>query len=333
MGGRQGEDRSPAATLDGKTGGFLVKVERLAGPVQVRLFHTSVTRAIATWPTWPGERASPAASRTSSPSASRHRSRPTSPCSSPGSSARTPTSSRACTGKRPTGRSSSTSSMAYKPDLALVGFSETDEFQHQFLGLVTKRLPNGAKNPAYDDIEVNGTPDGRVEERSAYIREAYAGRGRDDEAGPGAHARPRPDHVRGSDHGFAPQFAADRRQQAPRGPRPAVQAADGNCRPAAGETIGKAKACWAGGTAQIYLNVAGRDPAVPGPPAGPGDRRGDDGRQDPPPSTAPGPERLDRRREARALEGDRPDVHEGRGPLRPERPAQHRRHVASDPHR
>jgi hypothetical protein len=25
--------------------------------------------------------------------------------------------------------------------------------------------------------------------------------------------------------------------------------------------IGKAKACWAGGTAQIYLNLAGRDPA------------------------------------------------------------------------
>ena len=34
-----------------------------------------------------------------------------------------------------------------------------------------------------------------------------------------------------------------------------------NCRPATGETIGKAKACWAGGALQIYLNVAGRDPA------------------------------------------------------------------------
>ena len=42
--------------LDGKTGAFLVKVERLAPDLsQVRLFHTSVTRAIATWPTWPGE--------------------------------------------------------------------------------------------------------------------------------------------------------------------------------------------------------------------------------------------------------------------------------------
>ena len=65
-----------------------------------------------------------------------------------------------------------------------------------------------------------------------------------------------------SDHGFAPQFAGDRRQQGARRPRPAV---DGrrraNCRPATGETIGKAKACWAGGTVQIYLNLAGRDPA------------------------------------------------------------------------
>ena len=35
---------------------MLVKVERLNDDLsQVRLFHTSVTRAIASWPTWPGE--------------------------------------------------------------------------------------------------------------------------------------------------------------------------------------------------------------------------------------------------------------------------------------
>ena len=33
-----------------------------------------------------------------------------------------------------------------------------------------------------------------------------------------------------------------------------------NCRPATGETIGKAKACWAGGAVQIYLNLAGPRP-------------------------------------------------------------------------
>ena len=41
--------------LEGHTAAMLVKVERLAPDLsQVRLFHTSVTRAIATWPTWPG---------------------------------------------------------------------------------------------------------------------------------------------------------------------------------------------------------------------------------------------------------------------------------------
>ena len=64
-----------------------------------------------------------------------------------------------------------------------------------------------------------------------------------------------------SDHGFAPQFLAIDASQ------PLVELGllsrpqTSNCRPATGETIGKAKVCWAGGAAQIYLNVAGRDPA------------------------------------------------------------------------
>src|SRR6478735_482436 len=42
--------------LAGKTAGMLVKVETLSPDLsRVRLFHTSVTRAIASWPTWPGE--------------------------------------------------------------------------------------------------------------------------------------------------------------------------------------------------------------------------------------------------------------------------------------
>ena len=35
----------------------------------------------------------------------------------------------------------------YKPDLLLAGYPTTDEFQHQFLGLVTRRLPNGDREP------------------------------------------------------------------------------------------------------------------------------------------------------------------------------------------
>ena len=75
----------------------------------------------------------------------------------------------------------------YKPDLALVGYPITDEFQHQFLGLVTRRLPNGAANPAYDDVEVDGTPR-RPRRASArrFIRRAYQRRRRHDAAGPGA---------------------------------------------------------------------------------------------------------------------------------------------------
>ena len=35
----------------------------------------------------------------------------------------------------------------YQPDLAMVGYPVTDEVQHQFLGLVTRKLPNGAEQP------------------------------------------------------------------------------------------------------------------------------------------------------------------------------------------
>ena len=36
-------------------------------------------------------------------------------------------------------------------------------------------LPNGATNPAYDDVQVNGTPDGRVAAARGFIRRAYQG--------------------------------------------------------------------------------------------------------------------------------------------------------------
>jgi 2',3'-cyclic-nucleotide 2'-phosphodiesterase (5'-nucleotidase family) len=61
----------------------------------------------------------------------------------------------------------------------------------------------------------------------------------------------------GSDHGFAPQWYAVNVSKALAdlgyGPEQAS-----NCRAAA--TTNLAKACWAGGTAQIYVNLAGRDP-------------------------------------------------------------------------
>ncbi|MET0762915.1 MAG: 5'-nucleotidase C-terminal domain-containing protein [Thermoleophilaceae bacterium] len=254
--------RIQGGNLDGRTGGFLIKVERLASDLsQVRLFHTSVTRAIATWPTWPGE---------------------------PGFTGdfedfvaeRFPSSQAADFAVLEAGIVSEETYVeqglywstayhplieyvldTYRPDVALVGAPTTDEFQHQFLGLVTKKLPNGAANPAYDDVEVNGTPDRRVQEREAFIREAYS------EAD--ATMRLAQRHLRdrdlttfvSSDHGFAPQFLAIDASKVLVDLGLLSRPQTSNCRPASGETIGKAKACWAGGAVQIYLNLAGRDPA------------------------------------------------------------------------
>jgi 2',3'-cyclic-nucleotide 2'-phosphodiesterase (5'-nucleotidase family) len=136
-------------------------------------------------------------------------------------------------------------------DLALVGFPVTDEFSHQFMGLVTPTDMDGDPNPYYDDLEGNGTPDGLLATREGYIRSAY--QGADAKL---ALARQlmggNPTTVASSDHGFAPQWYAvnagkvlsDAGLQAPEQPS--------NCRAAA--TTNLAKACWAGGTAQVYVN-------------------------------------------------------------------------------
>ncbi len=247
--------------LEGQTAGMLVKVETLSSDLsRVRLFHTSVSRALASWPTWAGE---------------------------PGFTGdfpeylaqKFPTSTAADFAILEAGVTSEETYVEqglywstghtpmleyvvkkYKPDLLLAGMPTTDEFQHQFLGLVSKKLPGGAPNPAYDDVDLNGVPDGRVTEREAFIRTAY-------EEADDVLALARklmgkdPTTFVSSDHGFAPQFLAIDASQ------PLVELGllsrpqTSNCRPATGETIGKAKACWAGGTVQIYLNVAGRDPA------------------------------------------------------------------------
>ena len=132
----------------GLTAGMLVKVEELTGDLsRVRLFHTSVSRAIATWPTWPGE---------------------------PGFTGdfaeflaqKFPTSTAADFAVLEAGVVSEETYAAqglywstghqpmlqyvaktYKPDLLLVGVPTTDEFQHQFLGLVSPTLPNGTAEP------------------------------------------------------------------------------------------------------------------------------------------------------------------------------------------
>jgi 2',3'-cyclic-nucleotide 2'-phosphodiesterase (5'-nucleotidase family) len=246
--------------LNGLTAGFLVKVEELNGDLsKVRLFHTSVSRANASWVGW----------------------------SEPGFTGdfaeylaqKFPTATAADFAVLEAGVVSEETYaeqglywetghypmikyilQKYQPDLVMAGYPTTDEFQHQFLGLISEKLPNGAANPAYDDVEVNGTPDGRVAQRTAFIQRAYSGA----DATLALVQSLMPANITtfvSSDHGFAPQFLAIDASKVLVDLGLLSKPQTSNCRPAIGETIGKAKACWAGGTVQIYLNLAGRDPA------------------------------------------------------------------------
>ncbi|HEY5846628.1 MAG TPA: alkaline phosphatase family protein, partial [Microlunatus sp.] len=254
----------------GLTAGFLIKVESLSPDAsQVRLFHTSVTRANASWPGWPGE---------------------------PGFTGdfaeyvaqKFPSSQAGDFAVLEAGIVSEETYVeqglywetghhpllkymikTYRPDLALVGYPVTDEFQHQFLGLVSRTVPNGKPNPAYDDVLLDGTPDGRVKVREGFIKRAY--QGADATMRLAQDLLDRRGQVTtfvGSDHGFAPQFLAIDASKVLVDLGLLSRPQTSNCRLATGETIGKAKACWAGGTVQIYLNLAGRNPATatPAPP-------------------------------------------------------------------
>lgn len=249
--------------LDGKTAGMLVKVEELSADLsRVRLFHTSVTRAIASWPTWPGEPGYTAFDEFLA--------------------AEFPTSTAADFAILEAGITSEDTYVqqglywseghwpmmeyvadTYQPDLFLVGMPTTDEFQHQFMGLVTKKLPGGDPNPAYDDANLDGVKDGLVHERAGYLRTAYQESDQTLRLARSLIGR-NPTTFVGSDHGFAPQFLAIDASQVLVDLGLLSRPQTSNCRLAAGETIGKAKACWAGGTVQVYLNLAGRDPAAAG---------------------------------------------------------------------
>ncbi len=167
--------------------------------------------------------------------------------------------------------------LGVEPDLLLLGAPTTDEFSHQFLGLTTETEPDGTPNPFYDDLEGDGTPDGLLEQREGYIRSAY-----EQSDATLANAL---DLIEGdenvvvtSDHGFAPAYYAvnaglvlqqagvvDQEQigncRVPDQPAPEGDATPVPVDPEAPPTWPIAKACWAGGTAQIYLNVIDRDPA------------------------------------------------------------------------
>ncbi len=150
-----------------------------------------------------------------------------------------------------------------QPDtnVLLAGTDETDEVSHQILALLTPTAPDGTPNPYYDRVAGSGPRDNRVSQRLNYLIGAY--HSADDRLGlVRSYLGPNADVLASSDHGFAPQWYA---VDAPLvlkqiGLQDVEQT--GNCRPAAASAPGGtiAKACWAGATAQIYLNLKGRDP-------------------------------------------------------------------------
>lgn len=257
--------------LDGKTGGFLFKVERLDTDAQgfpvYRLFHTSVTRANAVWPTWDPEGGFTDFEDFVAETF--------------------PVSTAADFAVLEAGIVSEETYVeqglywetghwplidyiveTHEPDIVLGGYPVTDEFQHQFLSLVTPTLPNfaageGPPNPAFDDFDLNGEPDGRIDEREAFIRRSY--QGANDtlsviQAAMDGIGKTDPVTFVGSDHGFAPQFMAIQGGKVlfdVKGWNLQSAEQTSNCRPVS--ATDNAKACWAGGALQVYLRIAGRD--------------------------------------------------------------------------
>ena len=142
-------------------------------------------------------------------------------------------------------------------DFAMVGYPVTDEFSHQFMGLYTPTDMEGNPNPYFDDVDGNGVKDDRIAIREGYVRSAYheadakLAKARELMGG-------NPTTVAGSDHGFAPQWWAVNARKvlfdaSVNGV--SLQASGGSTASNCGATATDlAKACWAGGTIQIYVN-------------------------------------------------------------------------------
>jgi predicted AlkP superfamily phosphohydrolase/phosphomutase len=161
--------------------------------------------------------------------------------------------------------------LGYTPDLAFVGNPVTDEFSHQFLGLLVKTDPDGRPNPYYDDVNGDGTKDGRLDEREGYIQAAY--HEADATLGLARSLMGKKDTTvfASSDHGFAPQWLAinARKVLFETTVRNTATGVDVSVHPSGDQTLPPpgplsncraqlagdlAKVCWAGGTAQVYVN-------------------------------------------------------------------------------
>jgi 2',3'-cyclic-nucleotide 2'-phosphodiesterase (5'-nucleotidase family)/predicted AlkP superfamily phosphohydrolase/phosphomutase len=165
-----------------------------------------------------------------------------------------------------------------EPDLLLLGTPVTDEFSHQFMGLVTPKDIDGNPNPFFDDVTNDNVPDGRVDEREGYIRASYEEADTTLALGRELMGKEDTTVFASSDHGFAPQWLAVNVSKVLVDLGLQEREQSGNCRKAAndpgtttpGDTL--AKECHAGGTSQIYINLAGRDPAAGNTPQVPSDQ-------------------------------------------------------------
>jgi 2',3'-cyclic-nucleotide 2'-phosphodiesterase (5'-nucleotidase family)/predicted AlkP superfamily phosphohydrolase/phosphomutase len=149
--------------------------------------------------------------------------------------------------------------LGVKPDLLMLGNPVTDEFSHMFLGL-TVPMVNGLANPYYNNYYSYGkliSP----EIAEGYLKAAYMEA--DETLALGKELMGANTTVfASSDHGFAAQWLAvnagkvlfDAGLQNSGGATPTEVFS--NCRTGTGAgAINLAKACWAGGTAQIYVNT------------------------------------------------------------------------------
>jgi 2',3'-cyclic-nucleotide 2'-phosphodiesterase (5'-nucleotidase family)/predicted AlkP superfamily phosphohydrolase/phosphomutase len=154
-------------------------------------------------------------------------------------------------------------------DLAMVGYPFTDEVSHQFLGLVTPKDPDGSPNPCYDasprfdDTECTPNTAHRVAIREGYIRSAYEDA--DEKLGITRELMGgNPTTFAGSDHGFGAQRYAINANKVlfdakvhntVSGLDVSLHASNANASNCGAATTDLAKACWAGGTIQIYVNT------------------------------------------------------------------------------
>ena len=158
-------------------------------------------------------------------------------------------------GPVPTVSGGSIAGLQIQPDLLLLGSPVTDEFSHQFMGLVTPTDIDGNPNPYFDDLTNDNVPDGRLAIREGYIRSAYEEADGTLALGQALLEGPETSFAT-SDHGFAPQWYAVNTSKALAdlgyGPEQAS-----NCRAVAATLV---KECHAGGTVGLYIDLAGRDP-------------------------------------------------------------------------